>query len=432
MMSRWRLRARAGAPAGDAVSAAALSGIVLKPLGHRPLVLPRTAPEWWDSAAVELAVFGQVARAVLYGLFKDPARCYELKAQPGQRRLALVSPVVHDDVILVTGVLTVGLSPRRQVLSWGSLVIETAALSAVEAREQILRLSEQLTDESLRARDPDGPPLSALVVGDLDSATRSLLLRRLWGYGVRVGEVLEQPYRNSGTWARERIRQYGGDLIVLLQAGCGQAFGVLLSEIRDQMRLVLLAEEDVDLLGLELEEGLEAAGVDSAEAAGAVTEGDPSDSSELPITVEDAAQRIVALPDPEGRFVLTERCIRRLKDELSTNPKELAEQATRLREFALRWSRSVSAGGLGGDVVVIARTEHDLVLARTDEPMRRAKLDKFDHDGQSYSRETHVKVTDHTSLSNVARIHFAFDNRSRPPRLIVDHIGSKISPYVKR
>jgi hypothetical protein len=83
-------------------------------------------------------------------------------------------------------------------------------------------------------------------------------------------------------------------------------------------------------------------------------------------------------------------------------------------------------------VVEIARSDHSLVLARTDEPMRRAKLDKFEHDGRRYSRETHVKVTDHTSLRKVARIYFAFDAASQPPRVIVDHIGSKLSPYVKR
>jgi hypothetical protein len=43
-----------------------------------------------------------------------------------------------------------------------------------------------------------------------------------------------------------------------------------------------------------------------------------------------------------------------------------------------------------------------------------------------------VKVNDHTTPDRVGRIYFALDEDHDPPRLIVDHIGLKLSPYVKR
>jgi hypothetical protein len=434
VVSRRRLSARAVSLGSERSQASDLGAVTLRPAGYRPLQLPRTEPDWWESAVLRLSGFGEHASDALRQLFVAPIRCYELvPAQPGARTVALLMTVREDKLVrLIVGILTVDLNPRKQAADWGHLEITAAALDDDAAREALFSIADQLTPESLAARDPDGPPVRAIVVGDLLSTQRAFLTRRLWAYGVRVDEFLEQPRRNQGVWARERVRLYGGDLVVLLQAGCGSLLGVLLSEIRGGIETVLLAESDPDLLALELDEMLRGGRVDEMAGPGDVGERGVASKQSRPVGVAEAAQRIRALPDDEGRFVLTENCVGGLEEGLLADPLELAEQSERFKALALRWSRTVRSGGLGGDIATIARTEHELILARSDEPMRRAKLDKFEFEGTVYSRETHIKVTDHTSANRVARIYFTFDDQHEPPRVIVDHIGSKISPYVKR
>ncbi len=188
---------------------------------------------------------------------------------------------------------------------------------------------------------------------------------------------------------------------------------------------IILAESDPDLWPLELDEALDSVSVDAPDRAVGI-------EGESRMTWREGAELVKALSDEDGRFVVTEGCTKRLDRNPHPDPADMVQHVERLKDLALRWSKSVGAGGLGGDFVEIARTEHDLIISRHDEPMRRAKLQLFQHDGRSYSREHHVKVNDHTTPDRVGRIYFALDEGDNPPRPIVDHIGLKLSPYVKR
>lgn len=87
---------------------------------------------------------------------------------------------------------------------------------------------------------------------------------------------------------------------------------------------------------------------------------------------------------------------------------------------------------MGGDLVYVAKTEFELNISLYDESLRRNGLHRFFYQERQYSREPHVKVDDNTTPDRVGRIYFALDDKSKPARVIVDHIGVKLSPYVKR
>jgi hypothetical protein len=67
------------------------------------------------------------------------------------------------------------------------------------------------------------------------------------------------------------------------------------------------------------------------------------------------------------------------------------------------------------------RLEHHLDVSLHDETLVRDGVDRFDFDGESHSREPHVKVDDYVDPASCGRIYFALDPDNR--RLIVDHVG---------
>ena len=71
-----------------------------------------------------------------------------------------------------------------------------------------------------------------------------------------------------------------------------------------------------------------------------------------------------------------------------------------------------------------AEDKFALKIAMSDKGLVRAGLDRFEHDGQFYSRIPHVKLDDHTSPDRVGRIYFGVDREEL--RFIVDHIGLKL------
>jgi hypothetical protein len=307
-------------------------------------------------------------------------------------------------------------------------VAEVSALDLADpaARDKLVEMADRLTAPSFSARDPDGAPPTALVVGDLTSEQRRALGRRLWAHGVRVEGVLEQPYRNNGREALDRVKRFAGDLLVIIQVGCRDIFAQVLTAAPGAARPILIAQTDDDLWRLELDEELDAAGIDDPGAEPTI---------ELLPAVDgwaEAATRIRGLCGKDGTFVLTGRCSRRLERDRYPFPDRMAEQVESLQKLAARWSKSVSEGGLGADLVDIARLDYKLTIARSDEPMRRAGLHKFYHDGKEYDRQHHVKVDDNTTPDRVGRVYFALDDTHSPPRVIVDHVGLKLSPYVKR
>lgn len=70
------------------------------------------------------------------------------------------------------------------------------------------------------------------------------------------------------------------------------------------------------------------------------------------------------------------------------------------------------------------KTRFGLNYSHEDEPLVIKKLNMFEHDGNLYSRESHLKLDDHVKPNEVGRVYFAQDTDEA--RFIVDHVGLKL------
>jgi hypothetical protein len=281
MVSRRRMSALAvtlaSLPAGrwDAESP-----LWLNPAAHRPLRLPKNEPPRWSHAVRQLkhTWLDDHAAGALMQLLTRPARCYELDGAEGGRRIALLGCVrdgTHQLLICIR--LRVSLHTRAQAEEWEQFTVTAQDLDHPAARDELVAVAEELTPQSFKARDPDGPPPEALVIGDLSSEQRERLTRRLWAHGVRAKRVLEQPYR-SPKYSCRAVNRFDGALLVLVQEGCGVVYSNLLAANRPPTLPVLLAHTDPDLWPVELDEQLDEAGVDHPLAQ--ATEPAPPEASE--------------------------------------------------------------------------------------------------------------------------------------------------------
>lgn len=70
------------------------------------------------------------------------------------------------------------------------------------------------------------------------------------------------------------------------------------------------------------------------------------------------------------------------------------------------------------------KTEYGLNYAADDGALITKKLDRFEYEGETYSRQQHLKLDDHVKPNEVGRVYFAID--SKEARFIVDHVGLKL------
>jgi hypothetical protein len=428
MVSRRRLAARAVEL--TSLPTTSPTDIVLHPAGRRPIRLDQPTLGFQETVAAELARSLEIddAAPVLSWLLTEPARCYELESGDDSRAVCLLGAVqIGDESHLVDIEIVVDFDPRRRALA-ARASAATAPLSRADSRDILVQIAGQLTPEGLTAKDPDGRPPAMLVVGDMTSDQRAHLTRRVWAHGVRVEAVLEQPYRAEAETIRH-VSSFHGNVALFLVDGCRDSLGRFLSAVRDTAP-VIITLQDPDLWPLEVDEVLDALAIDDPQASQLPPppETEPKLSGWLRATAEIRA--LIVAEDP--CFVVTDRCLRRMPKCRYPFPEVMVSQMQNLRRFAERWSVAVRHGGLGGDIVTVAREEFDLSISLHDTPMRRAKLDSFSFQNGTYSREPHVKVDEHTTPDRVGRIYFALDDEAVPPRIIVDHVGLKLSPYVKR
>jgi hypothetical protein len=387
-----------------------LTGLRLEPLGERPIRLPRgQRPPWVEElvASADAVIAGRGVAAVEQLLLR-PVRTYSLRVAADERAFALLSPqAVKGEVpVLLAAIVTAAAESKKSLTDCGGSVLRSAPLQTEAARELLFEVALQLSPDALAARDPDGPPPTALIVG-APPRSADLLRRRLWAHGVRTEGVLEQPRR----WmleTRRRLTAFHGDFALLLVAACGSDLGTLLAQVRPGTTPVLLEETDPDLLQLEVDERLDALSVDLRSF---LAPGDqPSEPPDL------AAGTRVLLSDA---FVVTPRCLDSLTKCVYADSARMLDHLARLARLATTWR--ARRGDLGQRFEDWAAQEEGLDVAPGDDALRQQGLDRFQHEGRSHSRARHVKVDDAKPLIECGRIYFALD--SEEWRFIVDHIG---------
>jgi len=341
----------------------------------------------------------------------SPARVYELEAIPGRRRVAVLSAIIPPagEPRVIRAVLEAS-SAGKHLADCGDLELACASLSSLDARELLGDIASGLTAPSLSARDPDGVPPTALVVGDASLTERKAIERRLWTHGVRAEAFLDHPYRRI-TAAVERVQAFKGSLLVLNMPGCGDVAGQLLGAANAATApLLILQEGELEYLLLELDDRLDEASVDLPES--------PTDELALQ-GWRTAAEHVRSLQGQDGSFLLTKKCSAGLEKTPYPNAARMVDQLEKLARLAAKWTER--EGSLNASFEEWARAEEGLEIARRDKKLTALKLHRFEHDGRSHSREPHVQVDDAKAFTECGRIYFAIDKQ--PYRFIVDHIG---------
>jgi hypothetical protein len=419
MVSRGRLLARAvaldQATSGTSLTAD-LVGLRLEVAGHRDFCLPRHEhPPWVDAAVTQAEEWlpGLGAQALRQTLLR-PARVYELEAVGDQRRVAVLAAVndQRSEPYLVRGVLEARTAGKR-LADCGNLELTGAPLSTQDARELLAEVATELTRPSLAAPDPDGVPPAALVVGDASASERDAIRRQLWSHGVRVEDFLDQPYRRTHV-ARSRVQSFKGELLVLNVPGCQAEAGALIGAAgASTAPLLLLHEGDLQYLLLELDDELDNRSVDVPLAPVPEPPGTP------PAGWKTAARCVRSLQRDDGSFVLTKKCSAGLEKTPYPHPAHMVDQLEKLSRLAVKWAER--KGRLECGFEDWARAEEGLEIAWRDKKLVRLKLDSFQHENRTFSREPHVQPDDAKAFTECGRIYFAVDND--PYRFIVDHIG---------
>lgn len=396
-----------------------LRGLRLEPEGHRVLRLPSNEhPDWRESAVEQAAAFvpADLAVEATEVVLQRPTRVYELNAPAGVRRVVALAGVQQagGQPMLLRATLAVNV-PEGGLASWGPAAFTGAGLDEVASRDLLVDFVDDLTAPSLAARDPDGRPATALVVGDCPKPVQDSIRRRLWCHGVRVEAHLTQPERRADV-TRQRVETFVGDVLVVLERGCGGALGRLLAAANTgSAPLVLVGETEVEYLLVELDEGLDARAVDLLRLEIEAEEALPAMDWCL------GTEAVAALEC--DHFVTTPRCLKRLPSCSYGDVDRMLDHLRRLRRLSEKWSQQ--QGDVGARFENWASVEAGLDIALHDQELVRKGLQRFDFDGQRYSREPHVKVDDAKAFIDCGRIYFALDTSKW--RVIVDHIG--LHPY---
>lgn len=140
---------------------------------------------------------------------------------------------------------------------------------------------------------------------------------------------------------------------------------------------------------------------------------DHDDLTELAKFLTDAA---------DGSIVFTANAYRTWHQTNYPHIEAMREALLTLAQAAVYWRRAECHVGMG--LKDWFKTRWEVAMAPTDEGLTAKKLDRFDYDGKTYSRETHLKLDDHVPPSEVGRVYFGMDSSQR--RIIVDHVGLKL------
>lgn len=124
----------------------------------------------------------------------------------------------------------------------------------------------------------------------------------------------------------------------------------------------------------------------------------------------------------EGAIEFTDNALRRWEQCQHPRPEQLREALIRLTRAAVSWRAAGTA--LGMPLPEWFKIEFELNYAPSDERLRRERLHRFDFQGETYDRLSHLKLDDHVPPNEVGRIYFAID--AERTRFIVDHIGLKL------
>jgi len=370
------------------------------------------APPRLDETLAQLEdEFPGRSHATLQALLLRPPRVYELKATEPKRRVTALVTVEADEGVtrLVRGDLEAE-TTGNELQACSAVSLNVAGLTSDAYRVLLSDVAAHLTPDSLAARDPDGPPLTAVVIGRSSKAARSQLRRGLWAYGIRVELFLDQPERRAHETVRQ-VQSFQGEFSVLLLKGCEGMAGKLIGLTQSKSKpVLLLQQEEPELLMIEVEDRLAEMSIDVLV---------PPEGAAERQGWAGAADRIRDLASQHPGFVLTKRCSKGLENCPYRDHARLEEHLERLARLADKW---VEAGGsIGARFDNWALREVGLDIALHDAELVNKNLDQFDFEGQRYSRVPHVKVDDAKAFTDCARIYFAIDHASR--RLIIDHVG---------
>jgi hypothetical protein len=116
-------------------------------------------------------------------------------------------------------------------------------------------------------------------------------------------------------------------------------------------------------------------------------------------------------------FSVTSRCLKSLEGNPYPDPAKMFRFLKDLASAAEEWQRR--QGDIGDRFDRWAYAKFGIRIALHDSNL--GDWTAFEHEGQEYSREPHVKVDDHTSPGKCGRIYFALDKEKT--RVIVDYVG---------
>jgi hypothetical protein len=328
--------------------------------------------------------------------------------------VTLLAGVLDGDgeAVLLRAIIEADVADNVPVDS-GTIAITGARLHDKRSRQLLVEIAEDLTSASLASPDPDGPPPTALVVGDLPLGGRNAVRRRLWAHGVRLENTLDGPYRRYEE-VRRQVLAFKGDLLLLSVPGCRDVIGQLVAVASPKSkRLLLLGEGELDYLLLEVDERLDDHRVDLPVGAA-----EPPDEDE---TWSSVTARVKCLQG--DHFAVTKRCLATLPACPYPDPSRMLDQVEGLVRIARMWA--TKRGGVGNRLEDWAHGHEGLEIALHDKGLVRRRLHLFDFAGRTYNREPHVKVDDAKPFAECGRIYFALDRDHW--RIIVDHIG--LHPY---
>jgi len=370
-------------------------------------------PSWWAEALGRAEALAPGFGAALLERIGNPLRCYERHAAPGERSLALLSSIDRDGPRLLIATLTV---PVRQGVptGFGVFALEDVPLGDADGVfRRLADLARDLTEQSLKAQNPDRKPPSALAVGELTPDEHTQLLHDLWARDVRLEATLTQPTQRARETA-EKLRGFKGEVVLVAHSRCGRGLGQVLASVPQAVeRLDLFESKPEDL---ELEWRL-CVGEVLPELDGGSAAGPPPVASPKP-SWKKTARQVKAV---EGdHFVLTKRAQKQVGGDTSyPHPGRMAEALEQLARAATAWAER--DGSLGERFEDWVAREYELGVSMHDEELPRRTLHEFEHDAKTHNREPHVKVDDGVPFKECGRIYFALDHGSR--RIIVDHVG---------
>ena len=400
---------------GDAAAlprlARALGSRRFEPLGHQqPLVLPSGEPDWLSAALTECEALAPGAgAALLEQLLLEPERVYEVEdGNPPDRTICTVCTVQWNgsDLVVYSKIAVPG--DGRRSTGFGSIEISAISLADIDAvRASLVELAGELTDRSFGARSPDRVS-DILIVGFLTDEEQNRFGRELWAREVRAAFLTKVERRPSQSQAR--VERFKGDQIIVLAQRCGQAYGPLAASA-DASRTSYVPGDDSDGISEEIAKAVE--------AATAPPTAPPTIAPTLPTSPSEVEKAILGLQG--DTFCLTRRAKQQLHKWLPDypDPSRILDALEALALLAESW---VAANGDVGPFAQWAASEGGLSkTALTDKTLVQMKIDEFEFEGKTYSRQPHVQVDDAKAWIHCARIYFALDKDGS--RFIVDHIG---------